>query len=56
MGSVSDVAFGSCLGIFGVQGSVAEFFVTKVMQILGNLCDDGCFCFLYPEIILPPRL
>lgn len=28
MVTVSDTAFGSSLGIFGIQGSVAELFVT----------------------------
>lgn len=43
---ISDVAFGSCLGIFSVQGSVGELVVTVVTQILGTICTDGCFYFL----------
>lgn len=32
--SASDMAFGSCLGIFSVQGSVGELLLAVVMKIL----------------------
>lgn len=56
MVSVSDMAFGSCLGVFSVEGSVGEFLVTVVMQILWTFCADRCFYFLYPEIRFSARL